>query len=774
MPATRRTKGLDPFQPADTLDPRTAHTMQDIAALRKSNLTLKTARQYATKNKQWYAYCTYMNFLTKDTVTPANAASYLYNWVLKLPPDHHRKKQAHVLVREAQGGQVPEAVPGQEQGQTSTFIEGDEEVDDSLLNGIDEPADPDTVQDEHLMLLNGINDLPDFKELRESLGYHGADASLEHLLQCKQSLASVRLYLAALVDLWETQRQAGMNAFPSPRTKATNSILNALRRVRNEQSILRCDDKGDDLFYDGIATTENMKKLFLHYLHRDSVEGLRDLAAQAVGIHGLLRADDQLRITLSSMSLRLFENEGPTPCRGVVFAIREGKTTHDGQIQYSTLLRNKDVTQCPVSFLVLYLFARFHFSEESFINSDVPFPSLKNRQDRYHIPLFVSRQPDTITRLKYDALNKSVRKALRSCGIHCRASTHTSRKWGAQLTEDGGAPEEDIMRQGRWCTKDSQKKKGSYYLPRDMEVPQELIENVFPWVDAAEAELFDPDRSQDAPFIRQLEPDLFVWKHPVFSTSTFLAFEARVLAEAQSAEARMSEDARQLIPELSDYLSTNFTALFKATYNIDTTLTGLAASVANNSKLIQEERRAEKYDALLNGIGDAFHAMARRQHSGSISSRSNVNAQESQTTGVLEGQHHAGPNPSSSSNSIASQPNSASGSGDLVQLEALVYKMDRDVGDVLELWDEYIVGRNGRLPVREMSQRNEFRKNEAEKKMFSRGKPIYEAIRELARGMNISEREAAGLIEEYRTKNSMGLNKLSNVVKDVVKNMIVH
>lgn len=107
---------------------------------------------------------------------------------------------------------------------------------------------------------------------------------------------------------------------------------------------------------------------------------------------------------------------------------------------------------------------------------------------------------------------------------------------------------------------------------------------------------------QDAPFIRQLEPDLFVWKHPVFSTSTFLAFEARVLAEAQSAEARMSEDARQLIPELSDYLSTNFTALFKATYNINTTLQGLTASFANNSQLIQEERRAAKYDALPNGL----------------------------------------------------------------------------------------------------------------------------------------------------------------------------
>lgn len=64
----------------------------------------------------------------------------------------------------------------------------------------------------------------------------------------------------------------------------------------------------------------------------------------------------------------------------------------------------------------------------------------------------------------------------------------------------------------------------------------------------------------------------------------------------------MSEDARQFISELSDYLSTNFTALFKATYNINTTLQGLTASFANNSQLIQEERRAAKYDALPNGL----------------------------------------------------------------------------------------------------------------------------------------------------------------------------
>ncbi|XAO24347.1 hypothetical protein I312_103145 [Cryptococcus bacillisporus CA1280] len=39
---------------------------------------------------------------------------------------------------------------------------------------------------------------------------------------------------------------------------------------------------GDDLYYDGIGTVENMKRIFLHYLHRNTFEALRDLAAQAI------------------------------------------------------------------------------------------------------------------------------------------------------------------------------------------------------------------------------------------------------------------------------------------------------------------------------------------------------------------------------------------------------------------------------------------------------------------------------------------------------------
>lgn len=56
-------------------------------------------------------------------------------------------------------------------------------------------------------------------------------------------------------------------------------------------SMLSCDVAHAshlDLYYDGIGTVENMKRIFLHYLHRNTFEALRDLTAQAIGIYGLL------------------------------------------------------------------------------------------------------------------------------------------------------------------------------------------------------------------------------------------------------------------------------------------------------------------------------------------------------------------------------------------------------------------------------------------------------------------------------------------------------
>lgn len=116
---------------------------------------------------------------------------------------------------------------------------------------------------------------------------------------------------------------------------------------------------------------------------------------------------------------------------------------------------------------------------------------------------------------------------------------------------------------------------------------------------------------QHAPFLRRVVPDLYVWKEPLFSAPSYVAFEAKALAEAEIAQTTMSQQIRQVMPELADFISTNFKAVFDVLRKIDAKSQDTNASLAELSKTVLEERRSGKYDALLAGIGDAFHTIAR-------------------------------------------------------------------------------------------------------------------------------------------------------------------
>ncbi|OWZ47053.1 hypothetical protein C343_01451 [Cryptococcus neoformans C23] len=355
----------------------------------------------------------------------------------------------------------------------------------------------------------------------------------------------------------------------------------------DDAGILNFEDMGDDPYYDGIGTIENMKKIFLHYLHRNTFKALGDFTAQAVGIQGFSVLATNFKTTLASLSLRHFQEESPAPRYGVV-------TNHESKIQYATLLRNKDVDRCPVSFLALMLFARFHSSRQSFPNSNTSFPFFKICRDWYPIPLFVTPQSNYL-HLKYGTLNSNVLQALLACDIYCKASANPSRKWGTQLAGQGRAPEEEIPRHGRWCRKAMEtttsttsqatrilvglpSKKGAYHLPRDVDVPKELRVIWFS-LGPTTPELNDPNRQeddkagrtfvellhylskvivQDAPFLRRFVPDLYVWKEPFFSAPSFVAFEAKTLAEVKIAQTTTSQQLRQVMPELANFISTNF------------------------------------------------------------------------------------------------------------------------------------------------------------------------------------------------------------------------
>ncbi|OXC62738.1 hypothetical protein AYX13_06949 [Cryptococcus neoformans] len=458
-----------------------------------------------------------------------------------------------------------------------------DQVEQHVMDDADGEEDEDgasevVTREERTQLMAEVNGIEEFVRLRKDLGYDDAGP---------HSPSSIKLYVVALVDLWGRQKTMGMNNYPSPCTKAVNSILHAIDHVHNARRILNFEDMGDDLYYDGIGTIENMKKIFLHYLHRNTFKALRDFTAQAIGIPGFSVLATNFKTTLASLSPRHFQDEGPAPCYGVV-------TNHESKIQYATLLRNKDVDRCPVSFLALMLFARFHSSRQSFPNSNTSFPFFKSCRDWYPIPHFVTSQSNYL-HLKYGTLNSNVLQALLACDIYCKASANPSRKCGTQLAGQGRAPEEEIPRHGRWCRKVMETttsttsqamrilvghpgKKGAYHLPRDVDVPKELRVIWFS-LGPTTPELNDPNRQeddkagrtfvellsylskvivQDAPFLRRFVPDLYVWKEPLFSAPSFVAFEAKILAEVEIAQTTTSQQLRQVMLELANFISTNF------------------------------------------------------------------------------------------------------------------------------------------------------------------------------------------------------------------------
>lgn len=94
-----------------------------------------------------------------------------------------------------------------------------------------------------------------------------------------------------------------------------------------------------DTYYDDITSPEQMKDMYEHSSGA-KCKGLRDLSAIALGIRGVMRSDNQLRITLSSMSLQEFPNERPSPCYALVITMRESKTNYHGKTEYLIVMRH--------------------------------------------------------------------------------------------------------------------------------------------------------------------------------------------------------------------------------------------------------------------------------------------------------------------------------------------------------------------------------------------------------------------------------------------------
>lgn len=121
---------------------------------------------------------------------------------------------------------------------------------------------------------------------------------------------------------------------------------------------------------------DDLKRITHYWLSQEShfAENTRNLVASLTSWFGLLRGESARRFEFADMFSDIVQSD-PTAsemmqCRALFFVMMNGKTNQFNHLEYAAMLRAKEVDACCVGSVALYLFLRFHCTNESFPDLD--------------------------------------------------------------------------------------------------------------------------------------------------------------------------------------------------------------------------------------------------------------------------------------------------------------------------------------------------------------------------------------------------------------------
>ncbi|RXK35195.1 hypothetical protein M231_07566 [Tremella mesenterica] len=727
--------------------PQARNAVDETVSLQQYKHKETTIRQYTTRQKKWFKWVASKPWLTEATVTPQLALLFLYEVVLV----SKTQKQSKVV---------------DPTGENDLPLENDD------LEAIDTTRGSSTV---------GL--------LRSSCS---TAVTLSIILECQVTGATVHAWVAALVNLWEQQVERGINSWSSPRSVHTATIISVLQKFSERRKKLLHEDKGKQLYYDGYDNVGQLKQSFAHYMERNNEEGLRDALAQATGIFGMLRGDNQRRLLLSDLSSEIATNEGPSPCLFIIMVLHSSKTNASGKPQYAAFMRNKNPQICPVFLLALYLFARLYCGP-----SPSGFPDMSTRANWYDIPL-LSDARDRSKEISYDTQRRAINGALQAANVHTYQKTHVNRRMGARLAEQGGASPDEIARAGHWAhsvleihylthvpRRTLRAHAGfpiegnGFFLPRAVTPPSTLLKKVFPeaekWLSLMNAvgrsqeeltgrmflqtimslrEVF----LQDVPHLRKAYPSLYIFNHPLFADEEYLRYEGHALTRTITNEKQYDDRIAQALPILHDLLQTQTRAQQQSFQDI-------LGNVLQLSQGQMEQR--EQMKAVSDGVMLIQTALNRpliipgplqallAEISSGNSQPSNIS--DNHLIPSTSSGSEAIPLASSSSLSVTLQATSDVSLPylqDPLQTTILTpFTMNRTVCTVQELWQEYTLGINGRPSIQsqyESSSNGLKQASETEKRFYRRRMNNIRAVKDLASAREVNGKEAAQLWDKHR------------------------
>ena len=199
---------------------------------------------------------------------------------------------------------------------------------------------------------------------------------------------TIRGYKTALVDLWSYQKSRGLHNHDHPNGNAVKALMKNCQRGQHAVKKAAFEDRRKGTIADGYdePALRSILDQFWQQSHsnKPAVVGgnLRAHLDYLLGHLLLARGESRRFAELPDLQLLMFNNEGLSPCPALLYIMSNGKTNQNGRIEYSGLLRHKNVSLCGMSALAVYLFWRWKQLEE-------PFLSFKDNKSWYNTRVLV-------------------------------------------------------------------------------------------------------------------------------------------------------------------------------------------------------------------------------------------------------------------------------------------------------------------------------------------------------------------------------------------------
>ena len=433
---------------------------------------------------------------------------------------------------------------------------------------------------------------------------------------------SVRLYKTALIDLYHSQTARGLHHHPHPNGSALHALMNDLSRKQDSKKKETFEDRGRGTIADGYDARglRNILDQFWKLSHATkSVQVAGNLRGRLDFIlsHLLLARGEARRFAeLPDLQLLMLDNEGPSPCPALLYIMSNGKTNQNGGIEYTGLLRNKDVSICGMNALAFYFFWRWEHSGE-------PFPCFKSNKNWYNTKVlvgkllnfflkayanFFSASPQNVCKEMSDSTQRKwILDVYKNLGLTFSKVTHAGRGSGSRIAEGLNIEEDQIRRAGNWNT-DSMHKgylthlprkfmrgmagfdpnhPGTYHIARSTVQPSEKLLFSFwqPLNEWANFSFQDIGTSQfvklllylrivflqDSAIFRSRFPSHPLFTHILFSMPEYEIFAADVLANLDERETDQNILVRQALPHLGQQIvdtNTTMAAGFQKTCDL--------------------------------------------------------------------------------------------------------------------------------------------------------------------------------------------------------------